>query len=307
VTTAVVAQDATSADGIAEARATVLEQRAILVQWEEKLADCRARISELQDTAGEEVLDAPDSAAAVARELTELRDIIAITQKAIDAQKPRISAAESRYLKAEADLLELQVDVAETALQAHRTKVTRLLDQLAALDGPYVPEIELLHLAQRFDAIDDAGKVWREPMAIKLVRNLQAAQRRVTVVREMAAGRDPQPLVREWGLSDPVGASDRLRYYPDCVWRPDALVPAPALVGARGRAERWLEELEALQDQLPDHIAELRTQIHGTPLDDHVHAKIERAQGRLDALPGLIAEAAALVAALAVEDLDVVE
>lgn len=219
---------ATAATAAADA---VREARGILARWETTRQEAAAALAELQSGVGAEALADPQAALALPRQMQEQRDRIEIADRALDAQRSRVAAAESEYLLAEADLLERAVAAAAAALEQHEARTAELLRALEAHEGRYVPESEIAE----FDSgalVRDGRVEYTMPRSRILRAELETAEKRVWILREMAAGRDPHPALRAqlsivdgkwWGTGITLE-----ELYPACVWGPDALVTAPA-------------------------------------------------------------------------------
>jgi hypothetical protein len=206
---------------VAKAHQLVEEERATLARWEADQAAAAAELESLQDRAGAEVLDNPDAARQLPKVLAELRDRIEIAGKAIAAQGPRVTAAESAYLMAEADVLDRVADAARRERDQHEARTAELLALLAEHEGPFVPERELV--TQQHVAGTPLSRQLDKSELLQL--EVVNAERPVEILRAMAEGRDPQPLVTEWAGKQ--GGIDPATVYPACVWGPDAIVPAP--------------------------------------------------------------------------------
>lgn len=219
-----------------KAREVVEAARTLLAQWEASKAAAEAELESLQQRAGSEVLDDPEAASTLPRVMQQLRDQVDIAARAIEAQRPRVKAAEAAFLEAEADALEAPAKRAREALAKHDVRTQELLGQLAQHEGPYVPEQLLLDARERPLAAGETreikltrGQVLRQESLI--------AEKKVWVLRELAAGRDPHPhLMREGSIVDGRWAGlDLADLYAPCVWGPDAVVPAPQYLRAASR------------------------------------------------------------------------
>lgn len=211
------------------ARRDLDAQRETLARWGAQVAATEAELASLQQRAGEEVLDDPNAAGVLARSMQGLRDQLDIARRAVAAQGPRVQRAEAAYLNAEADLLEAVAVDARKKLEAHQTRTAGLLAQLAEHEGVFVPEVQLID-ALRSGNVLGTPTEWATPKSEPLEDAAHLAGLRVQILREMAAGRDPAPLLQAQasrrdstvcGLSIP-------ELYPPCVWGPEAVVPAPA-------------------------------------------------------------------------------
>lgn len=199
-----------------DAAKSVEDARAVLARWEAEQAALEAELESLQSRAGGEVLDDPKAAERLPRVLADLRDRLDLAGRAIEAQRPRVAAAESAYLLAEAEKLRGPVKRAENALARHEEKTAELLRLLEEHEGPFVPKA-LLDFEQQQQ--HTAG-----PREVVLTRSevmendLAALRRPALVLEELAAGRDP---MQHPDLRDCVPAET----FPACVWGPEALVP----------------------------------------------------------------------------------
>jgi hypothetical protein len=218
---------------VTSARRAVETQRATLARWEADQAAAEAELASLQQRAGDEILDAPDEARSLARSMQELRDQIDIAQRAVVAQRDRVAAAESAYLSSEADVLEQWVEKARGRLAAHQARTGELLAQLEQHEGRFVPEHQLIQERSQYLG---GPRSWSLPKSYVFEQEVTVAERPVLILREMAAGRDPQVLVSKWA----VPAAE---VYPPCVWGSSAVVHAPVYL-------RTLENRRAAQDAL---------------------------------------------------------
>lgn len=284
------------------AAVALLEQRAEVERWEERRAAAEAELAELDARTGEEVLADPDADQEVGARMLVLHNTIRSTEKALAVLRDREAAAERAYVAAEAEVLAPAVASAQQALEAHRAKVQRLLGQLEKLEGPHISTYE--HQRQSQMAASDA--VWWEgrPQALQLPRSkvlereLLTAHRRLEVMRELARGGDPQPLLRQWNLSEADA-------YPLCVTSPEALVRAPHLIERIRVAREELAELEALPAELERQIEawEAHGRQHpGAEERQAAASAVARRQQRLEELPAEIEAARERLAALVGKD-----
>lgn len=210
------------------ARREVDEQRARLAQVDAERMAAEAELDSMQTRVGVEALDNPASAGQAVRSLQELRDRIFIAGKAIEAQEPRVRAAEVAYLEAEAAALEQRATVARRALEQHTARTSELLGLLESHEGRFVPEHLLI--VERTRGVAGGDVSWAIPKSQMLAAELEAAERPVRILRALAAGEDPQ---------------ERVEFYPACVASEDAVVKAPAYLRsltAQGDAVRAIEE-----------------------------------------------------------------
>lgn len=259
------------ASSVGQARRDVVEQRATLARLEADTAAAQSALAALQEGAGAAVLDDPEAAGRLAREMQELRDRIDMTGRAVEAQRPRVSAAEAAYLLAEADTLDKAAERPHQALQRHQDRTAELLRQLEEHEGRYVPEHLLIEEQLRHSA-DRFNQSWELPKSDTLETAVLEAELPGMLLREMAAGNDPQAL-----LDRRVGADGRIagrlprEYYPDCVWGPDAVVPAPAYLRA---AETATARLAAMREStIPGaraHIAALEADLDEAKVNGNV-------------------------------------
>ena len=277
-----------------QARADVEEQRSRLAQWEAKLAAAQHELESIQDRAGAELLEDPDAEEHIATTIAQLQARITLARKAITAQRPRIVHAESAYLAAEADRLEAPLVEVQARIEAHEAKTAKLLAQLEAHDGPYVTEKRLVQEQRSQNVVWAEGPpVMRPPKSERMRAEALAGRRQVQVLRELAAGRDPRPMINGW-----IGVS-KADVYPECVQGPDALVHTPAYLDSVTALRERIEELEQARDvELPGRLAEHeRTAAIEDPQsqDTYVGAQLRH---RLASIDGELVQARADLAAL---------
>lgn len=189
--------------------------RAVLARWDAEAAAARAELESLQERAGQEVLDDAKAAERLPVVLSQLSSRVDIAERAIEAQRPRVVAAERAFMAAEADALRPRLKRAEGALARHREKTAELLRLLEEHEGPYVPK-GLLDFEE--DRNRGGIKVYELTRSELLAEEVVAARRPVLVLEELAAGRDPMdhPDLRDCAPAE---------VFPACVWGPEALVP----------------------------------------------------------------------------------
>jgi hypothetical protein len=217
----------TATETVELARLSVEEQRGILAQWEAELASAISELNAYRDQSGTAVLDDPASASRVAKQMQELRDRQEIAQRAVEAQRPRVVVAEAAYVAAEADVLEVALGKAREALTQHEAKTAELLKALEDHEGPFVPEIELIHAKRSGTTImyTDAPTSWTLPKSAALHDQVRRLERQVAVLRELAGGRSPELLLQRWQSENVMVNLDRAEVCPPCVFGADALVP----------------------------------------------------------------------------------
>lgn len=271
-----------STRSVDDARAAVIAARETLAGWESKGAQARAELAAREESAGEQILADPSAAEQIESRLTVLRSTVRAADRALAAQLPQVTLAESRYLTAEADALDEPLAAARAELDTHNAKVERLLSQLAKLEGAFIPEIDLINLRRSFDR--DAVTQWQVPKSHMMRGEIRKLEDQVKILREMAAGRDPRDWERTRSANvDPVA-------YPACLVGPDALVKTHEFVASVAFHRRHLAELEALERQLPDEIAEW--EVRGQQGDPTFpQAGLERRRARLETLGDEIAAA----------------
>jgi hypothetical protein len=160
---------------------------------------------------GEAVLDDPDSGTDLAQRIVELQARRDVALRAVAAQLPRIAAAEATYLAAEADVLLVAAAAAEQELATHDERTAVLLAELERHEGHFVPA-------------SGGGRSYDLRQAADL------AHLRVSIVRSLAAGEDPDAdvLAKRSVHDGTIFGAERDDVYPLCVWGPDAVVPCPA-------------------------------------------------------------------------------
>lgn len=278
------------------AAAEVVRQRAVLAEWETKQADAEREAAELENRAGTEILDTPDLEDEIDLRLASLKRRARSAAKAIEAQRPRVLAAESRYLAAQADAHEAPAREAEQALVKHNAETERILDLLRRHEGPYVSDLQY----RRALASPGVTVVFESPAVVPTSHRLAAGatrlRRQVQVLRELAAGRDPEALIRTWKLNNSADA------YPECVAGQDALVRAPHFLQQVEYARDTVAELEALPAQLEAEIAEWESRGRsGADGAEAAEVAIRRRRFRLGQIPEELAAARANLDALTVD------
>lgn len=228
---------------VTAARAVVEQTRSALAHWEAEEATATAELASLEERAGEELLDNPETSKTLAVSMQELRDRADIASRAIEAARPRVAEAESAYLNAEADRLQPIVDEARAALAKHEKRTAELVAALTEHDGPYVPEQDLIMERRNNPGVMDPPTSWRAPKSEAMARRVREAEQPVRILRDMAAGE-----LR--ATSDYLGHGQKpADAFPSCVWGPEALVPAPAYVAWRDRQEGTIESIR--EDRIP--------------------------------------------------------
>lgn len=249
------------------AREEVLAQRQVLENWTVKQARAESALAGLLERAGAEILDNPEAAEDVDDELGRLRARVRVAERAIEAQRPRVTVAESRYLAAEAAVLEARAVEAQQALEGHQAQTRRLLGALERHEGKYLPEMTMIR-AQMSAGAMPTGSSWRLPKSDWLRKELFIAQLQAAVVRAMAGGEDPAELVREASLHRPhfFGDDETIPAYPDCVQGPEALVPTRQFAASVAALGKRVADLEELQRRLPEEIEQwVERGTHGDP------------------------------------------
>jgi hypothetical protein len=206
----------------------VREARNALARWEREAEEAQQTLDELRSSMGAQVLDNPERAAELTSSMQQLRDRIALAESAAAAARPRVVETERAYLAAEADRLE-QSELAPvlSELRAHDQRTRELLQELAEHEGPYVPESEVA--AAQYTGVGTLHLP--APKSGQLRWTATLLERQVQVLREVAAGRDPQPHMNEWN------ALGNLVDYPACISAPDAVVPWRQHLAARAELE----------------------------------------------------------------------
>lgn len=207
------------------ALAAVSEYEAVLAKWEAERVTAEAELASLQERAGEEVLANEDAAERLLADMARLRDQAEISTRAVRAAEPRLFEAKRAVVVAEAAEWEAEAARLRDELEKHTAKVEVLLEQLNDLDGArYMP------VAQRSGMlVEGFARLARVPtVGGKMRLDLQRAELKAKVLRDVAAGENPEPMLR--GMMDVHGKIHGLvhsEYYSDSVRGPEALVPAP--------------------------------------------------------------------------------
>ncbi len=276
--------------GLTDAAALALTAaRGVLIEWESRVVDSRAALTEAEATPGDELLDDPETAASWPARLRELRDQVEVAERAAAAQQARVGAAEREWLTAAAVLLEVtEVVPARKALQAHQERTHELRAALEEHDGPYVPQIDLARAQRSSRQIFDGAVELRLPNSHRLQVELARVELRHGVLAAMAKGEDPAAVVAGRPYAGEISEAD---CYPDVVG-PAGLVPAAVYAGRVAAARAQLADLEREPQQLEAEIARAEEEVlQGTrsPLSAHTVAAWNRA--RLDEIPGELAAA----------------
>jgi hypothetical protein len=277
--------------------------RAKLDELEAARMAAEGELGALQEGAGDQVLDDPSAAARVVASMAELRAKIDLSTRAITAQHLRIESARLAYFAAAAEGLEAAVEQAREALEKHNKTTARLLKQLESHEGEYVPA-EVVANLQRSDArgYDAQPRTRRAPTSRTLQRDVAVAEKRVWVMRELAAGRDPHPTLQaQASVYDGTWDGTPIEsLYTAGTWGPGAVVPAPAYVlhhdGAVTRAHGLLNDLLTAQATLETEIEEWTERDRLS--DAAAPSALARRRQRLEELPDEIAAARNQLAAL---------
>lgn len=281
---------------VAAARAHVEEQRATLARWEQKAHEAAMELEGVQERAGEELLEDPDAEEHITATITQLQSRVLLAERAAAAQRPKVTRAESAYLAAEGDLLEEPLAQARAVLAEHEKETHRLLHLLEAHEGSFISEAS--HRNSLGSVIDGwSGQSIPVPRLVsnKLRHVVTLAERRLTVVRELAAGRDPRHLISEWQTWERPPQD----YYPASLQGPDALVPTPAYLASVQQLRTQVSELEEAAAALPGEIEEWQSQLHrGIEMDGVTQAGLERREYRLQTITVELEQARAELAAL---------
>ncbi|MBS45222.1 MAG: hypothetical protein CMH83_19035 [Nocardioides sp.] len=280
-------------DAVARARAEVEAARETLGRWESEQATAQAELEALRERSGAALLDDPGSLDEVAGTISRLESRSMLAGKAAEAQRLRVMVAEAEYLAAEADALEPDLAAVEAALAEHDAKTARLLAQLERHEGRYISRQEhdrvVSQIAWQTGGVHSPGGEVGPPRSARMRNRARKLQRHITVLRELAAGRDPEPLLREWRTM-------AAEAYPDCVRGAGALVPTPAFLRSVDHARRRVDELEQAIEDLPARVEARRGLADQEGAVEDAHLQWLRA--RETELPRELAEARAHLAAL---------
>lgn len=281
---------------VEQARAEVLAARATLGEWEGKQKAATAELEGLEQLAGDLVLDDPAAALQTEERVAARQADQRIARRAVEAQRPRVLAAEARYFAAEAAALREQLTTARADLAKHVATSDQLLRKLQQHEHcPYVPEAEVIKL--RRAAGDDGASAWQIPRTEVLRRAVRQIEDQLTMVEELAAGRDPAVWARANRWSVISGATVDL---PAHLAGAEALVPTRSYLAQAAAARGRLEELEDLRDSLPERLEERAEEVRvHTPdvdlTDDYIWAQL---RSRLDGLDAEIGQARSSLAAI---------
>ncbi len=284
---------------VEQARAAVLEARTTVEEWKGRITAAHDELAELEQSAGERILADPISAEAIESRLTTLRSTARAAERALDAARPKVTAVESRYLAAEAAALEAPLADARKELEEHERKTERLLAQLEKHEGPFVSEYEKhwAVMSARSSTVLYVGEVQvpATPKSHLMKTGIRVLEDKITILREMVAGRDPREWERQHRTSLWGGSQVE---YPACVVGPDALVPTVAYLESIERMRKTVRELEELQDTLPREIEEWEDKIASDPHFEGMTEPVARRRARLAEVPGELAAARAGLEAL---------
>jgi hypothetical protein len=275
----------TASKAVSTTRDAVLAERATLESWEAKHAAAEAELAALERLAGDSILAEPDDAEKVEGKIADARRAVRAAARAIEAQGPRVPVAEARYFAAEADALDAERVAAQRVLDEHDAKTEKLLRQLEEHEGAFVPEVDLIKVQHQAGTGPNS---WKAPKSAAMRSKVRTLGDQVTILRELAAGRDPEVWIRANRYNVISGKTVE---YPECVAGPDALVSVPAFLTRTEGARTRLRELEELLDELPRRLEERAQAIrlHQPNMDvadDYVWARL---QARLKDLPDELA------------------
>lgn len=244
----------------------------LVTEWEAKRAAAEEALRSAESTSGEEVLEDPSLVSKAAAAMREARDEIELAGRAAEAARTKLNAAKVEALEAEAKKLDTAAAALEKKLASHDARSAELLAALEAHEGKFVPEVELM-AAKRSAGLLHEGTAWSLPRSEVLRREVERERLRASVVRDVAAGVDPEIRLR--ALADIVDGSvlgvqpDEL--YPPCVLGPSAVIRAPRCSSKIASVVRRLadHDAEQSQDDGPE-IAQRQAVI------DRINAKLEQ-------------------------------
>lgn len=276
--------DPQAVEAVDSAREAVLAARAQVEQWESKLDGARRDLAALDQSAGEQILADPGAGDAIESRLTVLRSTVRAAERALEAAGPKVTTAESRYLAAEAVALEVPLAAARARLVEHHARTRELLAELEEHEGPFVPEVELANLKHAFNVLGDEPRTRKVLKSVVLQQAVRRLEDQVTILREMAAGRDPREWERRHRSNPNIASAVE---YPACVTGPDALVPTRAYLDSVNRLRSTVTELEQLLERdLPAEIEEWKDRAsRGTEDRESAESAIRRREHRLGELP----------------------
>lgn len=206
----------------------VVEHQGTVARWEAEKLTAEQELRSLQQRAGEEVLADESAASRLPKLMQELRDRADIAERALEAARPRLQAAQVAALLAEADEWDAEAGRRRKALERHVAKIDEHLAALRELDGVEYGLIveDHEHIPAGARIVVQASK--REHLETEVDR----AELTAHVLREIAAGRDPSAELRAKSsvVDGSVLGLPVQDFYPASVWGPDAVLPAPAYV-----------------------------------------------------------------------------
>lgn len=219
------------------ATADVDTHRCVVARWEAEQAAATAELASLQERAGEEVLADESAAVRLSKSMQELRDRIDIAARAVAAASPKLEAAARAVVLAEADEVDVEQARAQAKLDEFDARQQELLSALEEFTGlPW--QVERPEITGPGVAISGefAPRVVKQSPREPLQRAVRMAERKAWCLREIADGRDPHSELSvpfEGRMFSAIIAGPPAReFYTDCVWGPNAVMPAPAYLRA---------------------------------------------------------------------------
>ncbi len=255
---------------VEKARAEVGKARELLARWEAEQGSAQAELADLQRRAGDDVLDDPDAALRLPRAMGELRDRIDVAERATVSARQRVTVAERAFIAADADSREPAVAAARKALADFDAKTVRLVEQLKAHTGrDYV-------LAEVLDSLR-YGPQTITRHRLPLERALEGMEQPLNALRSLLAGEQPA-----------------VPAYPDTVWGPTAVVPAPAYLASVERQAQAAHRNRLEREKVVARIAELESGVveyETGRFPDNIPRLLEQERERLRNLDEALAQA----------------
>lgn len=210
-----------------QALAAMENHRTTVARWAAEKATAEAELSDLQQRAGDEVLDDESAAQRLPRQMQALRDRIDIATRALAVAENRLHEASVAVLLAEAAQWDAEAAHRQAVLDDHDARRDGLLAKLQEFTGEYYTAARSSESSSVVHVVVGAPEgpnltSTRAPLA----EAVTTAERTAFVLREVAAGRDPHPaLMSELPVIGP--RPDPASFYPASVWGPEAILPAP--------------------------------------------------------------------------------
>lgn len=170
-------------------------------RWESRAVELDAEAEHVDATAGDALLDDPDTAETLGTRLGALRDQASMSRRAAVKAAERAVAARRAVAEQEVGPLLVVEEQAQSALAEHRAKADRLLRQLKDFTGADFRLVTLATLQHEFRAAASGERlVYHPSVAERLGARVVQARRRREAMEAAARGEDPLSAV-EGGLA----------------------------------------------------------------------------------------------------------